>query len=114
MTTFQPRAASSRAVEAPMPEEDPVTMATRLSLDILDPYTVATAAEGEPTAPGRRSGGAVSRNRLRLFARSQLASPVRYHISPRWMPFLNRQCSCSGIAACGRGLKMLVGMISTA
>ena len=46
-------------------------------------YTVATGVAGEPTAPGRRSGGAVSRNRLRPCARSQSASSVRYHISPR-------------------------------
>ena len=41
---------------------------------------------------------------------SQRASTVKYHISPRWMPFLNRQCSCSGIAAWGFGLVMLVGV----
>ncbi len=46
-------------------------------------YTVATGVAGEPTAPGRRSGGAVSRKRLRPLARSQSASSVRYHISPR-------------------------------
>ena len=37
-------------------------------------YTVATALAGEPTAPGRRSGGAVSRKRERPLARSQSAS----------------------------------------
>ena len=36
--------------------------------------TVATGVSGPPTAPGNRSGGAVSRNRLRLCARSQVAS----------------------------------------
>ena len=46
-------------------------------------HTVATGVAGDPTAPGRRSGGAVSRNRLRPLARSQSASSVRYHISPR-------------------------------
>ena len=46
-------------------------------------YTVATGVAGEPTAPGSRSGGAVSRNRLRPLARSQSANSVRYHISPR-------------------------------
>ena len=45
--------------------------------------TVATGVTGEPTAPGRRSGGAVSRKRLRLRARSQSASSLRYQISPR-------------------------------
>jgi hypothetical protein len=39
--------------------------------------TVATGVAGEPTAPGRRSGGPVNRNRLRLLARSQSASSVR-------------------------------------
>ena len=45
--------------------------------------TVATGVTGEPTAPGSRSGGAVSRKRLRLCARSQSASSLRYQISPR-------------------------------
>src|SRR3989441_3264353 len=76
--------------------------------------TVAIGVAGEPTAPGRRSGGAVSRKRLRPCSRSQRASAVRYHSSPRWMPFLKMQCSCSGIEACGFGLVRLVGMISTA
>ena len=39
--------------------------------------TVATGVAGEPTAPGRRSGGPVNRKRLRLLARSQSASSVR-------------------------------------
>ena len=46
-------------------------------------HTVATGVAGEPTAPGSLSGGAVSRKRLRLCARSQFASSVRYQISPR-------------------------------
>jgi len=46
-------------------------------------YTVATALAGEPTAPGRRSGGAVSRNRERPFARSQSARSDKSQISPR-------------------------------
>ena len=33
------------------------------------PYTVATAVAGEPTAPGRRSGGAVSRKPVRQASR---------------------------------------------
>src|SRR5262245_40976611 len=67
-------------------------------------HTVATGVTGEPAAPGSRNGGAVSRKALRLFARSQSASSVRYHSSPRWMPSLNRQCSCSGSEGprCGR------------
>src|ERR1051325_10187677 len=39
--------------------------------------TVAIGVAGEPTAPGRRSGGAVRRKRLRPCARSQRASSVR-------------------------------------
>ena len=42
-----------------------------------DFHTVAIAVEGEPTAPGRRSGGAVRRKRLRWFSRSQRASSER-------------------------------------
>src|SRR5262249_7151367 len=62
-------------------------------------HTVATGVAGEPTAPGRRSGGAVRRKRLRLCSRSHLASGVKYQSSPRWMPFLKRQCWCSGSMA---------------
>src|SRR5262245_65602547 len=40
-------------------------------------HTVAIGVEGEPTAPGRRSGGAVKRKRLRLWARNQRASSVK-------------------------------------
>jgi hypothetical protein len=46
-------------------------------------YTVAMALAGEPTAPGRRNGGAVSRKRERPCARSQSASSDKYQISPR-------------------------------
>ena len=46
-------------------------------------YTVAMALAGEPTAPGRRNGGAVNRKRERPCARSQLASSDKYQISPR-------------------------------
>jgi len=53
--------------------------------------TVATGVRGEPTIPGSRSGGAVSRNRLRPFSRSQPASSCRYHISPSGTPSLKRQ-----------------------
>src|SRR5207245_5976567 len=77
-------------------------------------HTVAIGVAGEPTAPGSRRGGAVRRKRLRPCARSQRASSVKYHSSPRWMPFLKMQCSCSGIAACGKGLVMLAGISSTA
>ena len=40
-------------------------------------HTVAIGVAGEPTAPGRRSGGAVKRKRLRLCARSQRASSLK-------------------------------------
>src|SRR4051794_41862460 len=46
---------------------------------------------GEPTIPGRRRGGAVSRKRLRSCSRSQVASSSRYHISPSGTPSSNRQ-----------------------
>ena len=39
--------------------------------------TVAIGVTGEPTAPGRRSGGAVRRKRWRPCSRSQAASSVR-------------------------------------
>lgn len=45
--------------------------------------TVAMGVTGEPTAPGNRNGGAVSKNRWRCWARSQCASGVRCQISPR-------------------------------
>jgi hypothetical protein len=45
--------------------------------------TVATALAGEPTAPGRRRGGAVRRKRERPCARSQSARSERSQISPR-------------------------------
>src|SRR5690349_11829047 len=60
------------------------------------PHTVPTGVAGEPTAPGRRNGGAVNKKRLRPCARNQFASSVRYQISPRFTPSLNRQCSCKG------------------
>ena len=53
--------------------------------------TVAIGVSGEPTMPGSRSGGAVSRKRLRSCSRSQVASSCRYHISPSGTPSLNRQ-----------------------
>src|SRR3979490_2981226 len=46
-------------------------------------HTVATALAGEPTAPGSRSGGAVSRKRERPLARSQSARSDNSQISPR-------------------------------
>src|SRR5947208_15458659 len=62
-------------------------------------HTVATALAGEPTAPGRRKGGAVSRKRERPLARSQSARSESSQISPRYTPSLNRQCACSGSEA---------------
>ena len=53
-------------------------------------HTVAMGVTGEPTMPGRRSGGAVSRKRLRSCSRSQVASSWRYQSSPRGTPSLNR------------------------
>src|SRR5581483_3896619 len=53
--------------------------------------TVATGVAGEPTAPGRRSGGAVSRKRERFLSRSQSARSLSHQISPRFRPNLNRQ-----------------------
>ena len=53
--------------------------------------TVATGVAGEPTAPGRRSGGAVSRKRERLRSRSHSARSFSHQISPRLRPSLNRQ-----------------------
>ena len=50
----------------------------------------AIGVVGQPTAPGSRNGGAVSRNRLRLCSRSHAASSCRYHISPRGTPSRNR------------------------
>ena len=44
---------------------------------------VATGVAGDPTAPGKRNGGAVNRKRLRPLARSQSANSDNYHISPR-------------------------------
>ena len=53
--------------------------------------TVAIGVSGEPTMPGRRSGGAVRRKRLRSCSRSQVASSWRYQSSPRGTPSLKRQ-----------------------
>ncbi len=49
----------------------------RLSSGSPANYTVATGVAGDPTAPGKRSGGPVNRKRLRLLARSQSANSVR-------------------------------------
>jgi len=68
-------------------------------------HTVATGVAGEPTAPGSRSGGAVSRKRLRLFALSQSPSSDSRQISPRFTPVLNRQWWCSGSITQSPGLK---------
>ena len=46
-------------------------------------HTVAMALAGEPTAPGRRKGGAVNRKRERPLARSQSAKSDKSQISPR-------------------------------
>ena len=51
-------------------------------------HTVATGVTGEPTTPGMRSGGAVSRKRFRPCSRSHDASSCRYHISPSGTPEL--------------------------
>ena len=77
-------------------------------------YTVATGVSGEPTTPGRRSGGAVSRNRLRSCSRSQAASSCRYHISPRGTPSLNRQRWWIGRNECRLGSRSLPSSPSTA
>ncbi|WZB77405.1 hypothetical protein WJ972_33545 [Achromobacter insuavis] len=53
--------------------------------------TVATGVAGGSTAPGRFSGGAVNRKRLRPLAVSQRASAPRYHISPIGRPSLKMQ-----------------------
>ncbi len=53
--------------------------------------TVAIGVAGEPTAPGRRKGGAVRKKRLRPWARSQSARSFNHQISPKGMPSLNRQ-----------------------
>ena len=55
---------------------------------------------GEPTIPGSRSGGAVSRKRLRSCSRSHVASSCRYHISPSGTPSLNRQRWWIGSSEC--------------
>ena len=72
--------------------------------------TVASGVTGEPTAPGRSSGGAVSRKRLRWCAASHCASSRRYHSSARWMPSLNRHSSCSGSSALA--LRAAVGQVA--
>src|SRR5258708_21533297 len=53
--------------------------------------TVATGVAGDPTAPGRRSGGAVSRKRERFLSRNHSARSFSHQISPRLRPSLNRQ-----------------------
>src|SRR5690606_1010533 len=53
--------------------------------------TVAMGVTGEPTAPGRRKGGAVSRKRLRWLASSHNARSRRYQSSAKGSPSLNRQ-----------------------
>ena len=52
---------------------------------------VAIGVVGDPTAPGNRKGGAVSRKRLRRRAFSHAFNSLRYHSSPRWMPSLKMQ-----------------------
>src|SRR6266403_2071247 len=76
--------------------------------------TVAIGVAGEPTAPGSRSGGAVSRKRLRPWARSQSASSVRYQISPKLTPSLKRQCSWIGSEAQWSASQGRAGEASTA
>ena len=63
---------------APGADREPQPKTSDLSGGALTvAQTVATGVAGEPTAPGRRSGGPVNRKRLRLLARSQSASSVR-------------------------------------
>src|SRR5690348_16715769 len=45
-------------------------------------HTVATGVVGEPTAPGRRKGGAVRKKRVRLASRSQAANSDKCQSSP--------------------------------
>ncbi len=59
-------------------------------------YTVPTGVSGDPTAPGSRRGGAVSRKRVRPCAFSQAFSSPKCHNSPRCRPSLNRHSSWSG------------------
>ncbi len=70
--------------------------------------------EGEPTTPGSRSGGAVSRNRLRPCSRSHAASSCRYHISPSGTPSLNRHRWWIGRNECRLGSRSLPSSPSTA
>ncbi len=69
--------------------------------------TVATGVSGQPTAPGSRSGGAVSRKRLRSCSRSHVASSCRYHISPSGTPSLKRQRWWIGRNECRLGSRSL-------
>src|SRR5260370_9589932 len=63
---------------------------------VLKPQTVTIGLTGEPTAPGRYKGGAVSRKRLRFAPRSQVANGVRCQSSPKWIPTLNKHFSWIG------------------
>jgi len=54
-------------------------------------HTVAIGVTGEPVAPGRRRGGAVSSSRDRPAARRCAANSDSHHNSPRWTPSSNRQ-----------------------
>lgn len=72
-------------------EGDAVRMADEPSPRVAPRQTVAMGVTGEPTMPGRRSGGAVRRKRLRSCSRSQVASSSRYQSSPRGTPSSNRQ-----------------------
>jgi hypothetical protein len=70
---------------------DSGSLCKETSFTLADPYTVATGVTGEPTAPGRRSGGAVSRKDVRPRDRSQPASSVNCQSSPSGTPRLKRQ-----------------------
>ena len=59
------------------PEPEDHRPVRRAPAPVRSGHTVATGVAGEPTAPGRRSGGPVNRKRLRSLARSQSASSVR-------------------------------------
>ena len=65
------------------------------------------ASTGSRRSPGRRSGGAVSRNRLRSCSRSQAASSCRYHSSPSGTPSLNRHRWWIGRNECRLGSLVL-------
>ena len=108
-TSRSPGLSTSRSPDLPLSRS--------FDLPLSRLQTVATGVTGEPATPGMRSGGAVSRKRLRRASRNHAASSVRYHNSPKCIPNLTRQCSCSGSPGprCGRrGSTPSVDDLSTA